>query len=260
MDILDINSGEILNLDVDIVKDLITKKKIKRGDNDFEEYYITKDPYFVKLYLKEFSFEKVIDTIPPDQIDDNRYINCEVPIRYLQGIEKLKKLQILQCPNNNIISLAPLYGVKDTIEEVIMNNNKLNSLFGISKLEKLKYLSCQNNNISNINDLIYLSKIKYLNLKNNKIVSISSIRFNTELIYLNLSNNFISNINDLGKLKKLQYLYFNNNNLKNIDIIKKLPILSEISIDGNDFNPKYYNEIVDYCKKMNIDIINVSYH
>ena len=87
-------------------------------------------------------------------------------------LPNLRHLRILSLARNNIRRIKGLEEVSETLEELWLSYNKIDSLTGINPCKKLKVLYMSNNNISNWNEidkLKELTKITTVLFKNNPI-------------------------------------------------------------------------------------------
>ena len=157
-------------------------------------------------------------------------------ITYLPDLSRFKRLQILNCQNNQLTSLPPF---NPTLESVNCRNNKLTSLPPFNK--KLLDIECSHNKLT------VLPKL------------------NQNLVYLDCGLNKLTSLPELKHLKHLRHLNIYSNN------IRTLPCLNEglkyFDMAGNKFDillplyfysDMYYSPV--YYKKKDIVKINKWIH
>lgn len=108
----------------------------------------------------------------------------------LTGINSFINLEILDCTNNNLVSLD-LSGLPNLRTMNCMNNHV--STLNVNGLNNLEYLYCDYNQISALN-LTGLSNLKSLSCYNNQLSALNLTGL-TNLIGLECSNNNITSLN-----------------------------------------------------------------
>ncbi|WP_341215243.1 T9SS type B sorting domain-containing protein [uncultured Wocania sp.] len=130
----------------------------------------------------------------------------------LTGIQDFTALSILNCSENNLISL-PITS-NSNLTELYCNNNVLTSL-NVSALSNLKILWCDFNQLTSIN-VVNNTNLISLTCGDNQITSLDTSR-NLSLNVLVCENNQISNI-DVTQNKTLNTFIIRNNLLTNLNV------------------------------------------
>lgn len=177
-------------------------------------------------------------------VENLNLAGCE--ISNISGLQKFTNLKVLNLANNSVSNVDVLKNssLKDTLEALNLNNNKLDSnqireLSVISNLKEL-YISgmgFSSNNNDNIEFLNGFTDLTYLDISNNEFNDISSLSL-TNLKYLNISSNEINDIsiiNQDDKYSHLHTLVANYNLLDDNDVttIKTRTSLKTLGLAGN---------------------------
>lgn len=153
------------------------------------------------------------DFVPTASI--NTITNLEIKslnISDLTGIQDFTALSILDCSENNLISLPITSNANLT--ELYCNNNALTNL-NVSALSNLKILWCDFNQLTSIN-VVNNTNLISLTCGNNQITSLDTSQ-NLSLNVLVCENNQIPSI-DVTNNKTLNTLIIRNNLLTNLDV------------------------------------------
>lgn len=165
--------------------------------------------------------------------------NSECLLNFPYKILSPLNLRTLNLKNHGIHSLAEIKSPMESIEELNLGYNFLNSLYDISeKFPNLKKLSLEGNPIPDFHiQFITGDKLTHLNLSNIYLESLTSLEesalYNLKnLKYLNLSHN---NLDDLDIIKylesdNLEILDISNNNLKNLKELLRFSSLKQLII------------------------------
>ena len=101
---------------------------------------------------------------PFDQITE---LNCSYnQLTSLDGIEKLRNLEILYCYYNHLTSLRGIENLRN-LEVIWCYYNQLTSLEEIENLRNLKELYCSNNQLTSLEGIENLNNLKELWCRNN---------------------------------------------------------------------------------------------
>jgi len=135
-------------------------------------------------------------------------------IEYLDGIERLNNLVVLNLSNNPIKDLTPLRALHRLTELYLSKNgitdlNELN--FSSLANAPIKVLNLEENQIENLTPLRTLVNLRVLDLRANRILDISPLKSLKLLVELNLRDNNITDIEPLAGLQKLEYLNLHSN-------------------------------------------------
>ncbi|MEC5239096.1 leucine-rich repeat domain-containing protein [Bacillus mycoides] len=182
--------------------------------------------------------------------------NLNTPITK-EDLLKVKSLIVVETKSKGIKDVSGLEYMTNlenlTLEEVKLENiqfiSKLRQLKSLSitygeledigplaELEHVEILSLRNNKISDLSPLSQMKKIKMLDLNSNYIKDIKPLFTVTTLRTLTVANNQISNANLAGieQLKNVKNLSLSNNGLTNIEHITSMKKLVELDLSKNE--------------------------
>ncbi|MGE7015041.1 leucine-rich repeat domain-containing protein, partial [Bacillus mycoides] len=182
--------------------------------------------------------------------------NLNTPITK-EDLLKVKSLIVVEAKSKGIKDVSGLEYMTNlenlTLEEVKLENiqfiSKLRQLKSLSitygeledigplaELEHVEILSLRNNKISDLSPLSQMKKIKMLDLNSNYIKDIKPLFSVTTLRTLTVANNQISNANLAGieQLKNVKNLSLSNNGLTNIEHITSMKKLVELDLSKNE--------------------------
>ncbi|EJQ74628.1 hypothetical protein IG7_00396, partial [Bacillus cereus HuA2-4] len=182
--------------------------------------------------------------------------NLNTPITK-EDLLKVKSLIVVEAKSKGIKDVSGLEYMTNlenlTLEEVKLENiqfiSKLRQLKSLSitygeledigplaELEHVEILSLRNNKISDLSPLSQMKKIKMLDLNSNYIKDIKPLFTVTTLRTLTVANNQISNVNLAGieQLKNVKNLSLSNNGLTNIEHITSMKKLVELDLSKNE--------------------------
>lgn len=182
--------------------------------------------------------------------------NLDTPITK-EDLLKVKSLIVVEAKSKGIQDVSGLEYMTNlenlTLEEVKLENIKfisdlrqlksLSITYGelediglLAELENIEFLTLRNNKISDVSPLSQMKKIKMLDLNSNDIKDIKPLFTVTSLRTLTVANNQISNANLTGieQLKNIKKLSLNNNGLTNIEHITSMKKLVELDLAKNE--------------------------
>ncbi|HDR7285762.1 TPA: NEAT domain-containing protein [Bacillus paranthracis] len=182
--------------------------------------------------------------------------NLDTPITK-EDLLKVKSLIIVEAKSKGIKDVSGLEYMKNlenlTLEEVKLENIKfisnlrqlkslsitygeLEDIGPLAELEHIERLSLRNNKISDLSPLSQMKKIKLLDLNSNYIKDIKPLFTAKSLRTLTVANNQISNANLAGieQLKNVKSLSLSNNGLTNIEHITPMKKLVELDLSKNE--------------------------
>ncbi|MGK4104902.1 NEAT domain-containing protein, partial [Bacillus paranthracis] len=182
--------------------------------------------------------------------------NLDTPITK-EDLLKVKSLIVVEAKSKGIKDVSSLEYMKNlenlTLEEVKLENIKfisnlrqlkslsitygeLEDIGPLAELEHIESLSLRNNKISDLSPLSQMKKIKLLDLNSNYIKDIKSLFTAKSLRTLTVANNQISNANLAGieQLKNVKSLSLSNNGLTNIEHITPMKKLVELDLSKNE--------------------------
>ncbi|TAE49430.1 MAG: LysM peptidoglycan-binding domain-containing protein, partial [Cytophagales bacterium] len=147
-------------------------------------------------------------------------------------IGQLKNLQVLNCSDNQLKSLAGIEKLT-SLTELSCRGNQLKSLAGIEKLTSLTEVSCSNNQLKSLAGIEQLASLTYLICDSNQLTSLSGIEQLTSLRVLYCSYNQLTTLIGIKKLTSLASLYCADNQLTNLVGIEKLTSLTKLDCSYN---------------------------
>ncbi|MCU5297802.1 NEAT domain-containing protein [Bacillus paranthracis] len=182
--------------------------------------------------------------------------NLDTPITK-EDLLKVKSLIVVEAKSKGIKDVSSLEYMKNlenlTLEEVKLENIKfisnlrqlkslsitygeLEDIGPLAELEHIESLSLRNNKISDLSPLSQMKKIKLLDLNSNYIKDIKPLFTAKSLRTLTVANNQISNANLAGieQLKNVKSLSLSNNGLTNIEHITPMKKLVELDLSKNE--------------------------
>jgi Leucine-rich repeat (LRR) protein len=144
--------------------------------------------------------------------------------------DRIIKLQI----NRNILThIPPEIGELTDLEELYLNNNRIEKIENINNLINLKKLDLSHNRITKIENINNLSNLKHLDLYINRIAKIQNIDNLVNLIVIDLYDNQINCIENLSSLINLKNLFLGKNKISAIENIQNLINLEKLYIHTN---------------------------
>ncbi|PKJ53600.1 leucine-rich repeat domain-containing protein [Bacillus sp. SN10] len=182
--------------------------------------------------------------------------NLDTPITK-EDLLKVKSLIVVEAKSKGIKDVSGLEYMKNlenlTLEEVKLENIKfisnlrqlkslsitygeLEDIGPLAELEQMEFLTLRNNKISDVSPLSQMKKIKMLDLNSNYIKDIKPLFTVKSLRTLTVANNQISNANLAGieQLKNVKSLSLSNNGLTNIEHITPMKKLVELDLSKNE--------------------------
>jgi len=184
-------------------------------------------------------------------------------IEYLDGIENLNNLVVLNLSENPLKDVTPLRALHRLTELNLSKNGitDLNDLnFSSLANAPIKVLNLGENQIENITPLHTLVNLRVLDLRTNRITDVSALENLKFLVELNLRDNNITDLEPLSGLQKLEYLNIHSNRnissslpLESLTKLKTL-IMENVSLGNN----VYILSNMKHMKHLNIAYSNVS--
>jgi hypothetical protein len=206
-------------------------------------------------------------------------------IRYLDGIEALKRLVTLNLSDNLVSDLTPLSNLKmlrvlnlsnnqmcdlnlvnfssienlqirelDLVSNHCDNGELLRDISHLSRLTEIEELVLSNNHIEDIKPLAHLSKLKSLDLRGNQIKDIEPLQQLTRLKELNLRENAISDLSPLTGLTRLDYLNIHTNPVETgLEVLRNLINLETLIMRNVPIGEAYhFLENLTHLRRLNI--------
>lgn len=129
--------------------------------------------------------------------------------------------------NNGSLSLSE----RDSVPEIICNNQGIESLEGIRYFSRLKKLVCDNNKLTTLN-LSGNTQLTKLQCQKNQLTSLD-LRANTQLQELRCGNNNLGSL-DISQ-NDLQFLYCSNNQLTSLNLTNHIS-LKDVDCSNNELS------------------------
>jgi len=158
-------------------------------------------------------------------ISGNQYID------ELNGINKLKDLQILDISNTRVKDLVPLRNLTN-LTSLRCNYTEVSNLSPLRYSYNLQEILARHTNIQNIEVLADFEKIKQLNLAYTKITSIDPIANHKSLQSLNIAGTKVVGIDAVASLTNLTYLNIANTPVFDLHHVENDHLLEVINISG----------------------------
>ncbi len=188
--------------------------------------------------------------------------NLNTPITK-EDLLKVKSLIVVEAKSKGIQDVSGLEYMTNlenlTLEEVKLENiqfisklrqlkslsityGELEDIGSLAELEHIEFLTLRNNKISDLSPLSQMKKIKMLDVNSNYIKDIKPLFTVTSLRDLTIANNQINNagLEGIHQLKNLKTLEISNNGLSNVEHINGMNKLIELGLSKNelvDLNP-----------------------
>ncbi len=133
-------------------------------------------------------------------------------IKEINGLEKIKKIRLLDLSQNQITKIEGLEHLKN-LEVLWLSNNNISEIENLENFKNLEFLNLRNNNITEIKNLENLRNLEDLILSRNKISEIKGLETLKKLNSLWLTKNIISELKGLENLTKLEILGISSNQI-----------------------------------------------
>ncbi|MDP7992353.1 NEAT domain-containing protein [Bacillus sp. MHSD_36] len=156
-------------------------------------------------------------------------------IKDVSGLEYMTNLENLTLEEVKLENIHFISGLRQ-LKSLSITYSELNDIGPLAKLEHIESLSLRNNKISDLSPLSQMKKIKMLDLNSNYIKDIKPLFKLTSLKTLTVANNQISNANLAGieQLKNIKKLSLSNNGLTNIEHLTPMKKLIELDLAKNE--------------------------
>lgn len=212
-----------------VFKEEVAKRFINGTDN-------TRKFLFEMEYLNLLNYEERMNMVYEIQ-DKNKKIDY---VTYKDEICEFIVNGILELRNIGIKSIQEINGLEKIkkIKLLDLSQNQIAKIKGLEHLKNLEVLWLSNNNISEIDDLENFKNLKFLNLDGNNITEIKNLESLKNLEVLGLSRNKISEIKGLETLKKLESLWLTKNLISELKGLENLTKLEILGISSNQIPPR----------------------
>ncbi|PHB54329.1 internalin [Bacillus wiedmannii] len=156
-------------------------------------------------------------------------------IQDVSGLEYMTNLENLTLEEVKLENIQFISGLRQ-LKSLSITYGELEDIGPLAELEQIEFLTLRNNKISDVSPLSQMKKIKMLDLNSNYIKDIKPLFTVTTLKTLTVANNQISNANLAGieQLKNVKSLSLSNNGLTNIEHITPMKKLVELDLSKNE--------------------------
>ncbi len=156
-------------------------------------------------------------------------------IKDVSGLEYMTNLENLTLEEVKIENIQFISKLRQ-LKSLSITYGELEDVGPLAELEHVEILSLRNNKISDLSPLSQMKKINMLDLNSNYIKDIKPLFTVTSLRTLTVANNQISNANLAGieQLKNVRNLSLSNNGLTNIEHITSMKKLVELDLSKNE--------------------------
>ncbi|GAB6451474.1 NEAT domain-containing protein [Bacillus cereus] len=156
-------------------------------------------------------------------------------IKNVSGLEYMTNLENLTLEEVKLENIQFISNLRE-LKSLSITYGELENIGPLAELEHIENLSLRNNKISDLSPLSQMQKIKMLDLNSNYIKDITSLFTVTSLRTLTLANNQISNANLAGieQLKNVKKLSLSNNGLTNIEQITPMKKIADLDLSKNE--------------------------
>ncbi|MGG0155436.1 leucine-rich repeat domain-containing protein, partial [Bacillus mycoides] len=159
--------------------------------------------------------------------------NLDAPITK-EDLLKVKSLIVVEAKSKGINDVSGLEYMTN-LENLMLEEVKLDNIHFISKLRKLKSVSITYGELEDIGPLAELEQMEFLTLRNNKISDVSPLNQMKKIKMLDLNSNYIKDIKPLFTVKSLRNLTVANNQISNAGLegVHQLKNLKTFEISNN---------------------------
>jgi len=174
-----------------------------------------------------------------------RRLNCyQAGIRYLDGIEELTHVEVIDLHFNEVQNGMPLSRLRH-LKELHMGLNLCPDLTYLSNLGALEHLTLFDNDIEDVSPLKNLRRLHTLHIRINQIEDLTPLANLVEMKEVSFSSNFISDIWPLASWTKLEILNMFKNDVSDISVVQNMPNLREVYLGNNpiyDLSPLFNHQ------------------
>ena len=180
--------------------------------------------------INESLFQDAYTPVTKYRMSQVKEINLnDLGVKSLEGLQYCVNLENLFLENNKIEDFTPISNLTK-LKVLNLNNNNIKDISFIKNLTNLTKLYLKQNQITSVYNLKNLSKLSTLILERNKISSISYLSGLNNLTYLNVGSNNISNISVVKNFAKLKHFRGSQNKITDISPLGKLPNITELHL------------------------------
>lgn len=156
-------------------------------------------------------------------------------IQDVQGIQYFTKVTSIDLSDNLLTSL-PDFPANDSLQKLVLNNNKLSRLPNLSKCTRLRSLDVVGNQLTQLNGVEKNKGLKQLICNNNTLTQLPILDSLPNLVALDASHNRLGQFPKVGKTNKLQNIHLNNNLLTTLPDTLYFPKLVKMWLYNNQLD------------------------
>ncbi|CCN69712.1 leucine-rich repeat domain-containing protein [Vibrio nigripulchritudo] len=169
--------------------------------------------------------------------------------RKIPNLSRNKKLKRLMLRNTSLKDLEGLSDLTD-LEEVIIDESKLESLGGLKNLPSLKTLTIHYGNLKTIGNIHSLDSLEEMELEYHQFENLDGLKNLPSLKTLKIDGGTINKLERLEGVDKLRKLVLLNQNITKVENIDHFKNLKYVSYRGNPIEELDFKNIENlaYCK------------
>ncbi|MGN4906390.1 leucine-rich repeat domain-containing protein [Bacillus cereus group sp. MYBK108-1] len=218
----------------------VPKEKKEKVDQQDESGNVILDKQ-LKRHINKYNLKRVDLNTPITKEDLLKVKYLTVVEAKSKGIQDVSGLEYMTNLENLMLEEVKLENIQfisklRKLKSVDITYSELQDIGPLAELEAIESLNLRNNKISDLSPLSQMKKINILDLSSNCIKEIKPLFTLTSLRTLNVANNQISNDNLAGieQLKNIKKLSLRNNGLTNIEHVTSMKKLIELDLAKNE--------------------------
>ncbi|MGG0074706.1 NEAT domain-containing protein [Bacillus wiedmannii] len=218
----------------------VPKEKKEKVDQQDESGNVILDKQ-LKRHINKYNLKRVDLNTPITKEDLLKVKYLTVVEAKSKGIQDVSGLEYMTNLENLTLEEVKLENIQfisklRKLKSVDITYSELQDIGPLAELEAIESLILRNNKISDLSPLSQMKKINILDLSSNCIKEIKPLFTLTSLRTLDVANNQISNDNLAGieQLKNIKKLSLRNNGLTNIEHVTSMKKLIELDLAKNE--------------------------
>lgn len=153
-------------------------------------------------------------------------------IQNLEGLQHCVALAKIELPNNKIVDLNPIRGLKQ-LQSVDLSGNQIESIEPLTELLGIQYLELSKNKVTDLAPLKKMSNMQSLYLSENQIKLLEPVSELKKIHSLYVAGNPVEDWAVVGKLKWLSNFDARGCKLKDLAFLKSLTSLKFLLVNDN---------------------------